>query len=140
MEPPKKNFVMNLGAVGKSIFYRMACDCTDPDCDLTMEFEANPNDKALYVYLSKKLRNSAYWGYSEDWELFDCISFNWLRILINKFKMCWQIVVNGYIEVEETFIIKEEHHINSFFDAVEEGVSFIEALQEAMEEDKNAQA
>lgn len=133
MEPPKKNYTMSLGAVGKSVFYRVACDCTDPDCDLTLELEANPEDGALYLYMYKKLRNSAYWGYTSDWE-----PFEWLRVLLNKFRMCWQIVVNGYIEENETLIIKDEEHIESLMKALDEGLLFIKWLHSQEEEDEKA--
>ncbi len=123
MEPPKKNFVMNFGAVGKSTFYRVACDCTDPQCDLTLEFEANPNDKALYLHMYKDLRASAHWGYTESWYYFD-----WLRVLLNKIKMCWRIFTRGYIEVTESFIIRDEEHIMDFSKAVVQGLCFIERI------------
>ncbi len=130
MEPPKKNYMMSLGAVGKSVFYRLACNCTDPQCDLTLELEANPNDKALYLHMYKDLRASAHWGYTESWYYFD-----WLRVLLNKIKMCWQIVVNGYIEITEVLIIKDEEHIESFMKALDEGLLFVKWIHSQEEED-----
>lgn len=117
----RKNFVMKFGAIGKnSIFYRIACDCTDEQCDLTLELEIDANYKAVYLNLYKKLIASAHWGYNSRWGWFD-----WVRVIKNKIQMCYRIITKGYIEVSESFIIKDEEQIKGFIDALNEGKKFV---------------
>ena len=131
MDAPEKNYVMKFGAVGKSVFYRLSCNCTDPQCDMTIELEAHPEDKALYLHMYKDLRASAHWGYTISWYHFD-----WFRVLMNKIKMCWRIFVSGYIEVTETLIIKDEEHIESFIKALDEGLLFVKWIHSQENEDE----
>jgi hypothetical protein len=127
---PKKNYLMNFGAVGRSIFYRIACDCTDPDCDMTLELENNPTDHIFYLHMTKKLRNSAYWGCKYNWGWFD-----WVEPLVSKIRMCWQIIVHGYIEVMESLVIKDEERIKELQNVLDEGIIFLRRTKSDTEEE-----
>jgi hypothetical protein len=124
---------MKFGAVGqddnKSVFYRIACDCTSPECDLTLELEKDPDGDFIYLNLYKKLRANAYWGYSTDWE-----PFEWLRVLMNKIRMCCHIIFNGYIEVSEGFVIRGEDQINAFEEALFEGLEYLQTKEDERSE------
>jgi hypothetical protein len=116
----EKNFVMNFGELGDSIFYRVACDCSDPQCDMTLEFEYDPDYNAIYLNLYNNLIASAHWGYTTKWGWFDFV-----RVLINKVTMCWKIITVGYIEVSSGFILKDKKQINDFITALETGKKHI---------------
>ena len=112
----EKNYVMKFGQIGQSIFYRVACDCTDPQCDITLDLEYDEDIKRVCLNMYKTLRASAHWDYTGRWGWFD-----WVRILLNKIKMCWTITTKGYIELSETFFLCEEKQIDDFINALHEG-------------------
>ena len=54
--------VMKIDEFPDAVYYRVACSCGDPDCDMTLELEYDEefNDVALHVY--KTLAWNTYWG------------------------------------------------------------------------------
>lgn len=128
MNKPKKNYVMTFGAIGDSsgmsVFYRVACNCTDQGCDMVLEIEQDEGH-AIYLNIYKHLKASAHWGYTSEWEPFDFV-----RVFIKKIRMCCQIMFKGYIEVSEAFIMKDEEHIESFREALLEGINYIKRREQ----------
>ena len=116
----KKNYVMKFDDWGDSVFYRVACNCTEQDCDMTLELERDKEYNALYLNIYKRLRASAHWGYTSKWGGFDFV-----RVLINKIRMCCRIMFSGYIEVSEAFIMKDEKHIESFREVILDGIQYL---------------
>jgi hypothetical protein len=106
--------VMRTNEFLDSIFYRVCCDCGDPDCDLTLEFEYDKDINYVTLNIYKNLRASAHWG--DYWDHFDFIRIWW-----NKIKMIWIILTKGYIEVCEETMLKDIEHIDNFIKALEEG-------------------
>lgn len=124
----KKSFVMKYGPIGdKSIWYRIGCDCMEPNCDLTLELEKDTDHSWIYLNMYKNLHASAHWGYGEKWGW-----FNWLRVLLNKFSLCWKIITKGYLEISESMILKEQQ-IDDFVDALQEGKKFLCSHSESQE-------
>ena len=118
---PEKNYVMKFGSIGEdSIWYRVPCSCTDLQCDMTLEIEFDKDVNSVVLNMYKRLRASAHWGYTSNWGWFDFI-----RVFINKLSMCCKMLVFGYVDVEEGFMIREEKHIDDFIKALEEGKTFI---------------
>ena len=100
--------VMKIHEFDKSVFYRVACDCTDPEHDMTIELEVDEDILGLHIY--SNLETSIYWGYN-----------NWFTRQYKKIKYCFRLIFLGYIEVEQEFLFMEEEHINDFIKALQEG-------------------
>jgi len=116
-----KQFVMKFGSIGDDfVYYRIACDCASENCDMSLSMERDEEYDRFYINIDKKLRASVYWNSVEEW-----LKFDWVRVLKNKLLMCWKILTTGYIEVSESFIIKEEEHAQQFIDALVEGRDFL---------------
>ena len=94
---------------GDSIFYRIAC-CGSEDHDMTLELEWDKDVKMVFLNFYKKLVWSAYWG-----------TDNWFKSQWLKLKAIYKIVFFGYIEVEESLIIKDPEHIDNFLTALVHG-------------------
>ena len=99
--------IMKLEEAKNFVVYRAACDCSDSDCDMTIEMEIDEGFLILTLY--KKLRWASHWN-CKNW--FHNI---WLRI-----KASMKMLFTGYIEVEESFIMKEDQ-LNDFIGALIEG-------------------
>lgn len=100
------NRIMKLEENKKAVMFRAACDCTDQDCDMTIDMEVD--DGFLYLTLFKKLRWSSYWN-CKNW-----FHDKWLRI-----KCCLKLLFTGYIEVEESFLMRE-NQVDDFINAIVE--------------------
>ena len=120
------NYLMKFEYLKDSIFYRLACDCTSQDCDLTIELEKDPRFGMVFLNMYKKLRASAHWG--EFWDHCDFI-----RVFINKMKLCWCIMIHGFVEVSEGFVIKEPEHFDQFIAALIEGKQLLHQKNEEKE-------
>jgi len=122
MEIEEQN-VMKFGSIGDSfVYYRVACDCAHPECDLELSIERDVDYPGVYCVMTKKLRASAY-NYSEpcsnDW-------LDFIRVFKNKIVLCFKIMFTGRIEVSETLILRSEKQISNFVSALNEGLSFLE--------------
>lgn len=107
--------VMKTNEFNDSVYYRIACSCGSGDDDLTIEFERDPKiPDMIFLNFYKDLAWSSHWG---DSNFFNRI---WRRI-----KTSLKILFTGYIEVEESFVLQGEEHINSFIKALEEGKKFV---------------
>jgi len=107
--------VMKTSEFNDAVFYRAACSCGSDDHDLAIEFERDPKiPDMIFLNFYKDLAWSSYWG---DTNFF---SRMWRRL-----KTSLRILFMGYIEVEESFILQGEEHIDSFIKALEEGKQFI---------------
>lgn len=102
----------------KSVFYRAACDCGDPDCDITLEIEKENNFPMVYLNLYKTLNLRTYY-HKDNWFL-DLGIFHFFR----KMKILWRIFIDGHFKVEETFVMCEEQ-IDALIQAIEEGRTHI---------------
>ena len=106
---------MKTAEYDNSIFYRVACSCGDDEHDLTIEFERDPKcPDMIFLNFYKDLAWSSYWG-----------DTNFFSRLWRKLKTSLRILFVGYIEIEESFIIEGENHIDSFIKALEEGKEYI---------------
>jgi hypothetical protein len=94
-----------------SVYYRLPCSCGSKDHDVTLEFEHDKDiPDMLFLNMYKDLAWSSYWG---DTNFFQRI---WRRI-----KTALRILFVGFIEVEESFILRGEDHIDAFIEALKEG-------------------
>ena len=107
---------MKLGDFIDSTYYRVSCDCQSEECDLTLELQIY--GQLIFLNMYKNLKASSHWG--GYWNHFDFI-----RVWKNKIKMIWSILMKGYIEVNESTVLRGEEHIRSFIEALEEGIIYV---------------
>lgn len=110
--------VMKTHEFDDSIYYRVACQCGDPQCDLTLEIDYDKKIGTINLFMSKKLMASAHWG--GYWKYCDFI-----RVIWKKLGMIWDIATKGYIEVSEETMIQGEEHIDNFIEALQQGKKFM---------------
>ena len=106
------NRIMKTHEFDDSILYRASCDCGSPECDLTLELEKDKDFDMIFLNIYKKLIWSAYWKDNDKW-----YKNLWLRL-----KYAIKILFTGYIEVEESFVLQGTEQIESFTNALNEGI------------------
>jgi hypothetical protein len=91
-----------------SIFYRVACDCTDNEHDVQLELETDELG-ILMMRMSANLQWASYYAntwYGQIWER-----------IITPIKM----LLIGRVEVFHEILFLNEDHIDAFIAAMEEG-------------------
>lgn len=97
------------------VWYKVECGCGDDEHTLDIEFEHDKNaPEYIWITFSKKLFWSSYRDCNHWYESF------WRRL-----KCSIKMLLTGYIEVEESFILNGEKHIDSFIMALNEGKQHI---------------
>ena len=104
--------VMKTGEFEDTVFYRVACDCADHEHDVTIEMEYDDDYGYVHVFFHKNIvwhwwANSGVLGWLEN---------KWRRI-----KAALKLLFTGWIELEESFLLKDPEHVQNFIDALEEG-------------------
>ena len=92
-----------------SVTYRVACDCEDPECDMLIDLEIDHKINMIFLTMSKTLRWSSYWG-DNPW-----YTRMWIRL-----KCAAKVILTGYIELTESFVMKESQ-VDGMIKALEEG-------------------
>ena len=148
--------IMKTNEYKTSIFYRIACACSDPSCDATMvlEYDKEINDITLSFY--KDLKYCSWWGYGsgifwrilksindkilsflefkENWacEWFSDVLYDFHTRIWDYWKRingCFRLIFTGKIKLEEHLLINNIEHINSFIDALNEGAIKLEGYK-----------
>lgn len=112
------NKIMKLEEFKNSIIYRASCDCGSKKCDLVIDVEIDEKFNMILLNLYKDLYWSSYWKSNNNWFI-----DKWLRI-----KAAIRILFLGYIEVEESFIMKE-NQIDDFLKAINEGKNKLKKIE-----------
>jgi hypothetical protein len=106
---------MKIDEFKDSIYYRIACGCGSNDHDTTIEFEYDKDLPGMvFINFHKKLVWSSHYGTG------NFITRFWKRIT-----GALKILFLGYIEVEESLILRDKEHIDGFIEALEEGKRYI---------------
>lgn len=92
----------------QAIWYQVACDCQDKDCNMTIELSYEDGFLSLMMY--KDLQASVYWG-----------DANFFTRLWRRIKIASRMLFTGYIEISEEHLIRDEEHIDAFIKALKEG-------------------
>jgi len=82
--------VLKQGDYGDSMWYYIQCDCMSEDCTHVVEVEAD--DIHVQVHL--------YSNHHSKW---------WNR---NRWKQIWQILTQGYAEMQTTIVMNEQTTLN----------------------------
>lgn len=103
-----------------TIYYRVACQCSANDCDLSLEMEWDEELGEIALNMYKDLRWNSEWGsdYKFGWWWKD----KWLRL-----KVASKVLFTGYIKVDGWLILQGNEHIDAFIEALEEGKNKINA-------------
>jgi hypothetical protein len=118
--------VMEIEKFKDSIYYRVSCDCGQPDCDLQVELERDEDfPSMIFLNIYKNLLFSAHWH-----------NDGWFKIQWAKIKAIFRIIFFGYIEVNEGFILKGEEHIECFIQALQQGRNYLKSGCENCKEAK----
>ena len=100
--------VMKTNEFNDSIFYRISCDCSDVEHDLTLEMEWDDGFLTLHFYGDVEVSS---WGSSFSW-----IGKQWWKI-----KRIFELLFKGYFSVNYEMLILKEEHLDSFIEALQEG-------------------
>ena len=91
-----------------SVYYRIECGCGNPEHDFQIEFTHND------VIVEMILSTTIYWK-----NYYACC--HWHERLWKRIVASFKLLFGGYIEMQGDFILREEKHIDSFIEALEEG-------------------
>jgi hypothetical protein len=105
------NKIMKLSEYEDAIYYRAACACTDPQCDLSLELEIDKEFDMIFLNMYEDLYYASYWK-SDNWFI-----DKWYRI-----KGAVKLLFTGRIKVENSFIFQGEDQINDFLSALKQGM------------------
>jgi hypothetical protein len=100
--------IMKIAQYDTAVSYRMACDCTSPHHDMTIELETDEDFLSLHLYAD--LETDVYWGQTNFFQR--C----WRRI-----KIALRVLLTGHMKVGEEFLFQTDQHIDSFINALQEG-------------------
>ena len=102
---------MKLNEFDDSIYYRVACDCGSSEDDVTIEFEFDKScPEFIFLNFHKNVMWNSNWGKS-----------NWIQRAWRRITCSLKMLFTGNIELEESFILKDESNIDGFIEALVEG-------------------
>jgi hypothetical protein len=107
--------VMKTHDSGKAVYYSVACDCLDNDHQLDLEIEVD-DFPIMTLHFYGKMDLPVYWGCT------NIASMAWVRV-----KTAFKILLTGWVDIQNEFILREEAHIDSFIAALEEGKKRVRA-------------
>lgn len=109
------NNVMKLKEFKESVYYRVGCDCMEPSCDLTMEFEFDEDCKdILFLNFHQDLVWDPYYHHE-----YMIVRF-WRRI-----KCSLRMLFKGRVEVQGGLVMRKEH-MKGLQEAIKEGIEKME--------------
>jgi hypothetical protein len=107
---------------GKSIWYKISCDCGSDDHGATIEIEYDKEINMLFLHFYKEVEYAAWWFWKDDnflgkiKDIYNCI--------IKRIKGSIKLLFTGRLEMEDEFILSREDHINDFIEALQEGKEY----------------
>lgn len=118
--------------IGQCIIYRLACDCGDPHCDLTMTFEKDEEEDTIYCFTLSFQHTLAYDSsrlpyYGTHW--YNTLVNHWNRLWFRIFGAC-RLLFTGRIETSSELIIHDELHIQSLIRALKEAIEYMTEKKE----------
>ena len=128
--------IMKIGDWGHSKMYRISCDCSNPDHDLTVEVEADDFGVNVNTFATIK---TDYW--SESIKVNNAIENDVLQDIewtfkgfvnsfIRKVKLTWDIWARGYVQAETTITMSEQQAIN-FATTLRSAINDVKEFKEA---------
>jgi hypothetical protein len=110
--------IMKTGEYGDAKFYKVVCQCGDPDHDIDFSVEAEDTGVNINTYITAK---TDHWSeyvkkrydidnpyFQElDWTLKDI-----LNGIVTRLKLTWTVWTKGYIKCETTVAMNEQQALN----------------------------
>ena len=96
-------------------FYRAACSCTDERCDMTLILEIDEEIEDITLQLHRDL------CYADNWN-----ADHWYERLWYRIKGTLRLLFTGRIEVDDYFMFQGKNQIESFLNALKEGMDELE--------------
>lgn len=134
-ETPAKG-ILRVGDYGNSKFYKVVCDCGNPDHDIDFEVEADDCGINVNTYLST---TTDYWKQSikkrYDIDNPQLQEFDWIwKDLINGFlqriKLTWTVWTKGYIKTETTISMTEQQALN-YSEILKSAITDVKSFQQS---------
>lgn len=111
------NNVMKQCEFNDLVLYRVGCACTSPYCDMTLALELLEDVGTIELTIDSNL----------SWRDFHNVNnWTWYRLLWNRIKTAIKIIFKGKIEMSSGLVIQEVEHLQSFINALEEGIKHLE--------------
>jgi hypothetical protein len=110
--------IMKTGEYGDAKFYKVACQCGDPDHHIDFSVEAEDTGINVNVYITTK---TDHWTESVkkrydidnpylqelDWTVKD-----FWNAFVTRLKLTWQVWTQGYLKTESTIAMTEQQALN----------------------------
>jgi hypothetical protein len=112
--------VMKTHEFKDSIFYRVACDCTDKNHDATIEFEYDKECNMISMHFYKEIIWESRWGEER-----------WYMKLWKRLSCSIRMLFTGHIELEDEFLFLDIEHMSEFITALIEGRQKIQSKMES---------
>lgn len=111
--------VMDLG----NGMYRLACDCTNEDHDITFDFDYDEefNLAELHFYMNLDYITDNYYNYHRDNFIKRAFKRTWFRI-----KYTIIFLFKGYVQLHNDIIFTNPRHIDSFINALHKSKKWME--------------
>ena len=110
--------IMLTADFGDSKFYKVVCNCGQPDHDIDFEVEAADTGVNVNTYVTTK---TDYWTetvkkrYDIDSQWLQELDWSWKDLvngLVTRVKLTWEVWTKGYIETHTTIAMTEQQAIN----------------------------
>lgn len=105
-----KKGIMKVSETDISVTYRVMCDSETKENDTTIDFEYDKEFNIIYINFYKDLMWSSHMG-----------DGNFFTRGYRRIKCSLRVFFKGYIEVQESFIMRDIEHINNFIELLKEG-------------------
>jgi hypothetical protein len=93
-----------------AIYYKADCDCGSDNHIATIEIEYDKDFGDISLNFYKQVCWSSHWG-----------NYNWFERIWKQIKASIKILFTGWIELEESFLIRGGDQLDAFIEALEEG-------------------
>ena len=103
--------VMKCQEFDNAVFYKIGCDCMYKECDITLEIESR--DKDIILSLCQTL-------------FFQTEGDSKIKTIWNRLKGAFKVLIKGELETEGALYMHDRDHIESFTEALDEGIKKLE--------------
>lgn len=110
--------ILKTNDFGDAKFYKVCCQCGDPDCEINFEVEADNYSVSVNTYVDVKTnfwKNTFDLRYDIDNRLYQEFDWFWKNLannFIRRVKWTWSIWTQGYVRAEATILMSEQQALN----------------------------
>lgn len=114
--------IMTTRDFGNSKFFQVACQCGNPDDDISFEVEADPETKTVSVntwtyqktdcWSEKFPQTSGVTDVNSRWWSINYSARSFINDVYRRVSLAFKILVRGHITYSQTIIMSEEQALN----------------------------